>query len=99
MVPHLLAGVVTGRAIRRGGCAPIYNDLTGSAEDDVGQELDLLLQWVVTPRFDVWFGYSHFFVGDYFDGPVIHGGPAGLATNGASGNDADFVYIQSTLRY
>ncbi|MCA9123656.1 MAG: alginate export family protein [Planctomycetaceae bacterium] len=86
-------------ALYDAGGAPIYHDPTGSAGDDIGQELDLLLQWVVTPRFDVWFGYSHFFAGDYFDSAAIQAGPAGLATNGASGNDADFFYIQSTLRY
>jgi hypothetical protein len=68
---------------------PIRISPTGAAGTYVGQELDLLLQFVVNPRADVLFGYSHFFAGSFVK-----------ATNpvGVSGN-ADFYYSQWTWRF
>lgn len=62
---------------------------TGSAGTYVGQELDLLLQYVVNPRADVLFGYSHFWAGNFVK-----------ATNpvGVSGN-AGFYYSQWSWRF
>ena len=80
----------------------IYQDPTGLSGTDVGQELDLVLQWTLTPRSNVLFGYSHFWGGDYFDSPTIQtaGVPAGgRATNGSDGKDADFFYSQFTVRF
>ena len=77
--------------------APIYQDPTGSSGTDVGQELDLLLQWTLTPRSDLWFGYSHFWAGDYFDSPVIQDPARPLGR--ADGKDADFFYSQFTVRF
>ncbi len=70
----------------------IYIDPTGNAGEDVGQELDLIVKWTWTPRTDIWFGYSHFFTGDYFDSPVIQ-------AQGATGRDADFFYTQFTVNF
>jgi hypothetical protein len=78
---------------------PIYQDPTGSAGKYVGQEIDLLLTYKFKPRADVQFGYSHFFTGDYFRSPVIQNGPAGLATNGSNGRDADFFYTQLSVQF
>lgn len=68
---------------------PIRISPTSSAGTYVGQELDLLLQFVVNPRADVLFGYSHFFAGSFLK-----------ATNpiGVSGN-ADFYYSQWSWRF
>jgi hypothetical protein len=68
---------------------PIRISPTGTAGTNVGQELDLLLQFVVNPRADVLFGYSHFFAGSFVK-----------ATNpiGVSGN-ADFYYSQWSWRF
>jgi hypothetical protein len=53
----------------------------------------------ITPRTDALFGYFHFFSDNYFDSPVIQGGPAGTALNGANGDDADFFYTQWTVNF
>ncbi len=59
----------------------------------------MLLTYKFKPRADVQFGYSHFFTGDYFRSPVIQNGPAGLATNGPNGRDADFFYTQLSVQF
>lgn len=81
---------------------PIYQDPTGGSGGQIGQELDLAVNWTVTPRVSMLFGYSHFWVGDYFDSTVIQtvGTPAnGTASNGANGEDADFYYTQFQVRF
>ena len=81
---------------------PIYQDPTGGSGGDIGQEIDLALFWNVTPRVSMLFGYSHFWVGDYFDSTVIQTAgtpPGGIATNGADGEDADFAYTQLQIRF
>jgi hypothetical protein len=78
---------------------PIYQDPTGGAGKDIGQEIDLLLTYKFNPRADIVLGYSHFFAGDYFDSAVIQNGPAGLATNGSNGQDADFLYTQLSVQF
>ncbi len=81
---------------------PIYQDPTGNSGGDIGQEIDLLMQWYILPRTDLWFGYSHFFAGDYFSSPGIQaaGVPAGgIASNGANGHDADFFYTQLSVQF
>lgn len=69
--------------------APIRISPSGSAGTYVGQELDLLFQFVFNPRSDVIFGYSHFFAGSFVK-----------ATNppGVSGN-ANFYYSQWSWRF
>lgn len=56
----------------------------------VGQEIDLLVDW----RLDTWglvrAGYGHFFVGNYIRNSVPENGGA---------VDADWVYLQTTLRF
>ena len=81
------------------GGAPIFHDPTGAAGKNVGHEIDLVLNWQVTPRVSAAFGYSHFFAGSYFDHANIQGGPAGLAANGANGNDIDFFYTQLIIKF
>ncbi len=78
---------------------PIYQDATGGSGKEIGQEIDLLLTYKFKPRADIGLGYSHFFAGDYFDSAVIQNGPSGLATNGANGRDADFVYTQLSVQF
>lgn len=86
-------------ALYNPGGAAIYHAPDGSADSEVGQELDLLLQLSITPRTFAMAGYSYFWAGEFFDSPIIQGGPAGLASNGANGNDASFFYTQLTVRW
>ena len=89
-------------ALYNAGGAPIYQDPTGGSGNDIGQEIDLALNWSITPRMNLLFGYSHFWTGDFFDSAVIQTAatPAGgIASNGADGNDADFFYTQFHVRF
>jgi hypothetical protein len=54
------------------------------ASKELGQEIDFTLNYSVTPRTDLLFGYSHFFSGDYYEQTP------GLPFRG----DADFFYTQ-----
>jgi hypothetical protein len=69
--------------------APIRVDPTGAAGRDVGQELDLTVQYIFSPRADILFGYSHFWAGDF----VQATNPAGVT------GDVDFTYTQFSLRF
>lgn len=62
---------------------------TGAAGTYVGQELDLLMQYVVNPRADVLIGYSHFWAGSF----VKATNPAGVT------GDAGFYYSQWSWRF
>jgi hypothetical protein len=55
---------------------------------DLGHELDLLFMYTLNPRMDLWFGYSHFWSGRYYDTP-------GLPFSG----DGDFFYTQYTWNF
>ncbi len=64
---------------------------TAGGDRYLGQELDFLFTYNITPRSDIVFGYSHFFTGDWYRTNPI-------ARNGYTG-DADFFYTQFTLRF
>jgi hypothetical protein len=55
----------------------------------LGQELDLALDWTITPRTNLLLGYSHFFSGEFYD------------TNPTApfSGDADFFYTQYTVNF
>lgn len=57
----------------------------------LGQELDFLFTYNITPRSDIVFGYSHFFTGDWYrTNPQARLGYTG---------DADFFYTQFSVRF
>jgi len=66
----------------------IYRDPTGASGDEVGNELDLALNWTITPRMNMLFGYSYFWAGNYFN-----------TVPGANGQDAEFFYTQFAVRF
>ncbi len=65
----------------------VRRDATGAAGSDVGQEFDLTVKFLLTPRLDVLLGYSHLFSGDF-----IGNTPGGVAGE-------DFYYGQCQLRF
>jgi len=68
---------------------PIRRDPTGRAGNDIGSELDLLLNFHLTDRQDVFLNYCHFFPGDFI-----------RATSTArAGVPLDYVYAQYSLRW
>lgn len=85
-------------ALYNTGGRAIYRDPTGTSGRDVGEEIDILVRWKATPRNQFGFGYSRFFVGDYFGSPNIRGGVAGIDNN-ATGKDANFLYVTYLLRF
>ena len=66
-----------------------FNPGNAPGDANLGQELDLLLTYAVTPRHQVLLGYSHFFSGDYYSTTP------GIPYNG----DADFFYTQWTTNF
>ena len=69
------------------GGVPILTDPTGAAGRDVGQELDFDVVFLLTPRCDLLFGYSHLFPGTFIRDTLA--GPIGT----------DFYYGQCRLRF
>jgi hypothetical protein len=55
----------------------------------VGQELDLTVQYIFSPRADLLIGYSHFWAGDF----VRATNPPGVT------GDIDFAYTQFAWRF
>lgn len=56
------------------------------ADSHVGNEVDLLAKYKASDFAEIWAGYSHLFAGNF------------LSDTGAS-DDADFVYVQTTLNF
>lgn len=52
-------------ALYNAGGAPILADPTGAAGSNVGQELNLAARFLLSPRADMVFGYSHLYSGDF----------------------------------
>jgi hypothetical protein len=59
-----------------------------SGSRDLGSEVDLTATWLISPRTNLVFGYSHFFAGDYYSTtPVPYDG------------DADFFWTQYSVNF
>jgi hypothetical protein len=59
---------------------------SGSGESYIGSEVDLLLNWQIDRHISAYFGYSHFFAGDF------------LQTTGPS-DDIDFFYAAMSFTF
>ncbi len=66
--------------------APIRRDPTGRAGDDVGQELDLLLNFHVSQHADIFMSYSHLYAGQFIK---LTGSP----------RSPDYFYLQFSYRW
>lgn len=67
------------------------------ADDHLGNELDFVLTFGITPRSNILFAYSRFWAGDYYDTPGIlsrFGTPLTRETS-----NANFFYTQYTLNF
>jgi hypothetical protein len=64
----------------------LRQDRTGRAGNDVGSELDLLLNFHLTDRQDIFINYCHFFTGTFIQAT----GP---------GMPLDYVYLQYSMRW
>jgi hypothetical protein len=80
---------VAGGTNRIGGDNFIHVDgRTGSIDDEYGQELDLTANYKLFENFGVVAGYSHYFTGDFMED-----------TNNGLDRDADWFYLQTTLKF
>jgi hypothetical protein len=68
----------TGRPIRR--------DPTGMSGTTIGQEVDLYAKYAINPSVTLFFGYSHFFAGEFVDST----GPS---------PDQDWAWLQLTAEF
>jgi hypothetical protein len=66
-----------------------FNPTNAPASASLGHEIDTTLQWNITPRVDLLFGYSHFFAGNYYK----------LTPGVPYRSDADFFYTQFTVNF
>ena len=73
-------------ALYNASAVPIRRDPTGAAGDDVGSEIDLVMNVHLNPHQDVLLGYSKFFAGEF------------VRATGSS-SDADYFYAQYTFRW
>ena len=62
------------------------NATSRKASDYCGSEVDFVVKWDVCKNLQVQGGYSHFFAGDYLKSTGFH-------------SDADFGYVQATLKF
>ncbi len=67
----------------------ILRATTAGASDDVGQEIDLTLKYLVDRHLTLQGGYSHFFTGDYFTD----------TSGGTADEDIDWFYFQATYKF
>ncbi len=84
---------LANQTARTGGTVGGHNGyaLNPSYSRFVGTELDLVLTYNFTSYAQVQGGYSHFFVGDYVKDS--------LSAPGFGSVDADYVYLQTTLKF
>jgi Alginate export len=66
-----------------------FNGANAPASRDLGHEIDLTFTYLISPRSDILFGYSHFFAGDYYD----------LTPGVPYRDDADFFYTQFQVNF
>lgn len=83
---HIFELATTKDALYESSGSAVRRDPTGAAGDDVGSELDLLMNIHITPHQDVLLGYSKLFSGDF------------LRATGP-GNDPQYFYAQYTFRW
>lgn len=77
-------------ALYNAGGTPIRRDPSGRAGRNVGNELDVVLNFIVNPNTDWQFGLAHFWSGTFVEE---------TAPNAASAQDANFFYTQFTVRF
>ncbi|HHT9124627.1 MAG TPA: alginate export family protein [Candidatus Brocadiia bacterium] len=84
-----------------GGLAIAAWDGTGSKPNDqLGQELDVVAKYAFFKNFDVEFGYSHFFQGNFMEDDNVRVIKADGTFGDKFGNsDADWFYVMTTLRF
>lgn len=86
---HLFYRANTNDNVYQAGGAAILQVPANIDNDDIGQEIDLTWNFSPAKGLGVLAGYSHFFAGELFE----------LSRPGEEINDADFFYLQSSVRF
>ena len=73
-------------ALYNAGGVPIRRNATGSSGNDVGDELDITVNWQVDVHSSFLFGWSHFW-------------PSNFINSSGFSRDADFIYLQYQFRF
>ncbi len=74
-------------SIYEAGGTPYLRDETGNSGGELGQELDLWIEWTITPYSSLMFGYAHF-----FDDNFVH-------TRVGGDDDPDLFIVQYRYRF
>lgn len=69
---------------------PLRRDVTGRAGNNVGQELDFIVNFHLGSHSDILVGYSHLFAGDFL---------RNTAANAAAGDDPELFYLMYSYRW
>jgi hypothetical protein len=83
---HIMHLEEANDALYNAAGAKVRNAAGADFGDDVGQELDFIIQVQLTMHADVLFGYSRFFSGDLIEDTGV-------------GDDADFFYTQFSFKF
>lgn len=83
---HIFQLAATKDFLYNASGAPIRRDPTGAAGNNVGNEIDLLANFHISPHQDILLGYSHLYSGRF------------LRSTGP-GNDPAYFYAQYTFRW
>jgi hypothetical protein len=81
---------------RANAITPVFTPATNiraTLPRDLGQEFDLTWSWSPSPVYDFLIGYSKFYTGDYLPAARRVGNVLGR------GDDAQFIYVQTTLKF
>ncbi|MEJ7639286.1 MAG: alginate export family protein [Singulisphaera sp.] len=85
---HHFTLVSSRDALYNAAGAATRRDPTGRAGNDVGDEVDVLMNVILNPHADLQFSYSHFFPGDFIE-----------RTGTGGGEGTDFFYSQLVFRF
>ena len=89
-IKHRFWYLAQARAVYVGGA---LQDPTGNSGNYLGHDVELRVQWAVSPNLDFDLGYDHWFKGSYFDRlPPSAGLPAG------GEKDTDYFYCSMRVR-
>ncbi len=78
-----------------------WNGSGSKPNEQLGQEVDLVGKYTLFKNFDVELGYSHFFEGNFIENDNVRAIKASDGTFGSQfgGSDADWFYVQTTVKF
>ena len=68
-------------------------------DDEYGTELDLVFKYKLFKNFGIVGGYSHYWTDDFIENAIGAGGRGNAATGGGDDADADWIWLQTTVKF